>query len=83
MFKGAGLNCVRGAINRRVDVLWRLSICVATVSGMVSECDIFAFFGCRHKKGRVGLPALPGYEALGHRRLLALRPCFPLRSPVA
>ena len=83
MFKDAGLNCLRGAINRRADVLEHLSICAVITSGMVLEPGILAFVGYRHKKGRVGLPALPGYEALGYRRLFALRPCFPLHSPVA
>ena len=83
MFKGAGFNCVRGAINRRADVLGRLSIFAATASGMVPASGILAFVGYRHKKRRVGLPALPGCEALGHCRLLALRSCFPLRSRVA
>ena len=77
------LNCLRGAINRRADALGCLSICAATALGVVLPPGTLAFAGYRHKKGRVGLPALPGYEALGHRCLLALRSCFPLRSPVA
>lgn len=48
---------------------------------MVLEPDILRSSATGIRKGRVGLPALPGYEALGYRRLFALRPCFPLRSP--
>ena len=83
MFKDAGLNCLRGAINRRADVLGHLSICAVITSGMVLEPDILRSSATGIRKGRVGLPALPGYEAMRYRRLFALRPCFPLRSPVA
>lgn len=78
------LNCLSGAINRWKDVLGCLfMLCHYRAGGVVLVLDILAFVNCRHKKGRAGKPTLPWYEALGHRRLLALRSCFPLRSPVA
>lgn len=85
MFKGVGLNYLHGAINRRADVLRRLSIGATGALGIVLEPGILAFASYRHKKGRAGEPTLPWYEALGAGllSLASLRSCFPLRSPVA
>lgn len=70
MFKGVGLNCLHGAINRRADVLRRLSIGATGALGIVLESGILAFASYRHKKGRAGEPTLPWCEALGYCRLL-------------